>query len=149
MTSSHRNDLSITGHLCRESTAYRPILTQRTINAGLWCLTCNKTEQIVEQTVQLRDLRRAKTLLWRHCNPNVIQSNHYHQPRIALPNTVRCRHLAVTFLQMNHERQGWVMAAFRDFEVWSKFYFRSCALCNSVLYCTGIYWESIVYLNWL
>ena len=37
---------------------------------------------------------------------------------------------------------GWAMGVFREFEVWPKFYLRSC--CNNMLYCTAFYQESIV-----
>ena len=37
------------------------------------------------------------------------------------------------------------MGVFGEFEIWPKFYLRSCyTSCNIVLYCTAIYWESIV-----
>ena len=40
---------------------------------------------------------------------------------------------------------GWGMGVVREFQVWPKFYLRSCcAGCNIVLYCTAIYWDSII-----
>ena len=42
---------------------------------------------------------------------------------------------------------GWAMCVFREFEVLSKFYTRSCcAGRNFMFYCTAIYRESIVFL---
>ena len=41
------------------------------------------------------------------------------------------------------QRRG--VGVFCEFEEWPKFYLRGCcALCENVLHCTAIYWESIV-----
>ena len=42
------------------------------------------------------------------------------------------------------------MAIFREFEIWSKFFLRSCCTaCNIVLYCAAIYREYSIYiLDW-
>ena len=46
---------------------------------------------------------------------------------------------------------GWGIGVFREFEVWPKFYLRSCAECNITLYCIALYRESILcipYVAW-
>ena len=41
---------------------------------------------------------------------------------------------------------GQVMGVFHEFKVWLKIYLQSCCVvCNMVLYCTSIYWESMIY----
>ena len=56
-------------------------------------------------------------------------------PRLVFAGTVRSRYIPVTFIQITPiaRQLGRGMGGFREFEVWPKFYLRSCALCTILL----------------